>query len=630
VPDGATRRQQLAAWLTSKDNQYFARSYVNRVWGYLFGVGIIEPIDDIRAGNPPSNPELLDYLTQQFIDSGFDVQALMKLMTRSRTYQLSVETNKWNADDKINYSHAVAKRLQAEVLFDALHKVTGAVSKVQGLPAGVRAAEFPDSGVELPGGFLATLGRPPRESACECERTTGLQLGPVMALVNGQTIADAIADPNNQIAKLIAHEKDDGKVVQELFLRVLNRPATEPEVQASLEIINRLDGDHQKLVKDLTEREEWWKPQLAKLEREREQAIGLAKTELAGYEKELAPKLEAMEKDRQAKIAKLSEELKKYEETLPAKLAAFEKKQRATVDWVRLNPRSLRATGNVKLTKQEDLSVFATGPAARSEYTVVAGTDLRGITAVRLELLADERLPGGGPGRAKNGNFVLNQFAMTVAPKSDPAKAQKVFFGRSRADFAQDNFPIAAAVDGSTNAGKGWAISPNFGVTHWAVFELKEPIDIADGAVLTFTFSHQFGMTDHQIGRFRLSVAAAKAPVPLGLAEDLQTILDTPAAQRDAKQQAALMKYFRTTDKELRQRQTALGEAQKPLPTDPRLVELKATLAEAMKPVPTDPKLLQLRQDVAMSTKQMENKRLTAAQDVVWALINSPAFLFNH
>ena len=104
------RRVQLAGWLTSGENPYFAKSYVNRMWGYLFGVGIIEPIDDIRAGNPPSNPELLDYLTEQFIESEFDVQALMKLIAKSRTYQLSVATNKWNVDDKHNYSHATARR----------------------------------------------------------------------------------------------------------------------------------------------------------------------------------------------------------------------------------------------------------------------------------------------------------------------------------------------------------------------------------------------------------------------------------------------------------------------------------------------------------------------------------------
>src|SRR5204863_7652998 len=117
--------------------------------------------------------------------------------------------------------------------------------------------------------------------------------------------------------------------------------------------------------------EEWWKPVLAKREHEREQAAGQAKADLAAYEKELAPKLEALEKERTERIAKTGEELKTYEATLPAKLAEWEKKQRTDVDWVRLNPRSLRATGNVKLTKQDDLSVFATGPVAKTKYTVV-------------------------------------------------------------------------------------------------------------------------------------------------------------------------------------------------------------------------------------------------------------------
>src|SRR5437667_2042246 len=222
--ENATRRQQLAAWVTSPNNPYFARTYVNRIWGYLFGVGIIEPIDDVRAGNPPSNAALLDYLTQEFIQSGFDVRKLVRLIVTSRTYQLAIAANKWNADDKINYSHAIAKRLPAEVIYDAVHRVTGAVSKIPGVPPGTRAAALPDSGIELPSGFLATLGRPPRESACECERTTGLQLGPVMALVNGQTIAEAIGDPGNDLAKLVEREQDDVRLVQDLFLRILNRP----------------------------------------------------------------------------------------------------------------------------------------------------------------------------------------------------------------------------------------------------------------------------------------------------------------------------------------------------------------------------------------------------------------------
>jgi hypothetical protein len=632
TPEHATRRQELAAWVTSPDNPYFARTYVNRVWGYLLGVGLIEPIDDVRAGNPPTNPELLDYLTKEFIDSGFNVRKLMRLIVTSRTYQLSVATNEWNADDRTNYSHALARRLPAEVLYDALHRVTGSVSKIPGVPAGTRAAALPDSGIDLPSGFFNTLGRPPRESACECERTTGLQLGPVMALVNGQTIAEAIGDPNNELAKLVAKESDDAKLVQEIFLRVLNRQATAAEVEASLKTIREIDADHKKLAAELDKAEAAWKPKHDQLEAERVVALAKAKEALAGYEQEYAPKRAEQEKQRAAHIEQVTAALKKYEaEAVAAKLAAWEKEHhRTAVDWVRLNPRTLKATGGLKLTKQEDLSIFADGPKAKTVYTVTAGTDLKGITAVRLELLADERLPGGGPGRASNGNLVLNQFTLTAAPKSDPTKTRPVFFAKATADFGQDNFPVTSAIDGMRGANKGWAVVPNTGVSHWAVFELKEPLAIDGGAILTFTLTQQFGFQDHQIGRFRLSVAAAKPPVPLGLSEDLLVALETPAAARAAKQQAALLKYYGTTDAELRAKQAAVAEAQKPLPPDAKLADLKAAVADAEKPVAVEPKLAQLRQDVAMSAKQLGNPRLTGAQDVVWALVNSPAFLFNH
>jgi hypothetical protein len=114
------RRAQLATWMTSADNRYFASSYVNRLWGYLLGAGIIEPLDDIRAGNPPTNPELLEHLTKEFIESGFNVRHVLTLIAKSRTYQLALATNRWNEDDKTNYSHALARRLPAEVLYDAV------------------------------------------------------------------------------------------------------------------------------------------------------------------------------------------------------------------------------------------------------------------------------------------------------------------------------------------------------------------------------------------------------------------------------------------------------------------------------------------------------------------------------
>src|SRR5262249_39358939 len=149
------------------------------------GIGLIEPVDDIRAGNPPTNPKLLDRLSQEFIHSDFNVRELMKTICKSRVYQHALLTNKWNADDEINYSHALARRLPAEVLYDTVHRATGATSKVPGMPPGTRAAQLLDSNVAIPGAFLDLFGKPPRESACECERSTGMMLGPVLNLVNG-------------------------------------------------------------------------------------------------------------------------------------------------------------------------------------------------------------------------------------------------------------------------------------------------------------------------------------------------------------------------------------------------------------------------------------------------------------
>jgi hypothetical protein len=295
---------------------------------------------------------------------------------------------------------------------------------------------------------------------------------------------------------------------------------------------------------------------------------------------------------------------------------------------VRLDPTDLKAMKGARLSRQDDLSVLARGSTGKTVYTFVAPTDLRGITAIRLEVLADDRLPGKGPGRAVNGNFVLNQFEVTAAAKSDPKQSRKVEIANALVDYSQDNFSIKATVDGMNNGGKGWAIAGQTGVSHWAVFEVKEPVGFEGGTVLTIRLPQNFD-EQHQIGRFRLSVTTAAKPVSLGLPDDVAGVLLEPAAQRDAADQAKLLAYYRRSDGEYQKRVAAVTESKKPLPTDPKLVDLRATLAAVSKPVPIDPKLAQLRQDVAISAKQLDNTRLTGAQDVAWALINSPAFLFN-
>ncbi len=525
---GASRRVELAEWLTSKDNPYFARSYVNRLWGYMLGAGIIEPLDDIRAGNPPSNPELLDYLTEEFIKSGFDTRHVMRLICKSRTYQLSVETNKWNADDKANYSHALARRLPAEVLLDAVYRVTGSVSKIPGVPAGTRAAALPDSGVELPSGFLTTFGRPARESACECERSSGMQLGPVMALVSGPTLADALADPASELTRLVASQGDDSKLVDELFVRILNRPPTKAEVETCRKGMQAVDDDHRRLAEELGRREAEFAIKRPDLERKRNAAIATAQTALASYEKELAPRLAEQERKKAEAAAKLEADLKSYEATgLAKKLADWEKGHASAIvnRWAVLDPKTTSSTNRSVLTKEPDGSITVSGRNKNGVVTLVVETELTGITGLRLEVLPDSRLPNKGPGRATDGNFVLNELEVTAAPKADPKQAKPVKLEKALADFSQDNFPIANAIDGNANeVGNGWAVAPATGIVHWATFETAQPVGGPGGTMLTIKMHHKFSDV-WTLGRFRLSATRSAKPVGPSLPEDFRAIL---------------------------------------------------------------------------------------------------------
>ena len=221
---------------------------MNRLWGYLTGRGIIEPLDDIRAGNPATNPELLDYLTQRVRQERLQHAAHDAADLQVAHVPVSVETNKWNEDDQINFSHALRPAIagRSAVRRDLSHDRRDFV--VCRRAPGTRAATLPDVGVELPDGFLGNLGRPARESACECERSSNLQLGPVMALVSGPTVGNAISDPENAVAKMVSAVKDNSEVVKSLFLRFLNRPGKPDEVTAATRMFDELDAEHAKLV----------------------------------------------------------------------------------------------------------------------------------------------------------------------------------------------------------------------------------------------------------------------------------------------------------------------------------------------------------------------------------------------
>ena len=222
------RRRLLAEWLTSKDNPYFAKAIVNRMWSYFFSRGIIDPVDDIRSSNPPINPELLAALTKDFIRHNFDLRYLLRTIVNSRTYQLSTRTNDWNADDENNFSHALPRRLTAEELMDAISIATGSRMVFKEVPKDYLAEELPDSKVGM-GGFLDLFGRPQRESPCECERRSEVSLKQALNLINGPAVGDAVADPNGRIAKLVLAGAPDRKIVEELYVATLDRAPSAEE-----------------------------------------------------------------------------------------------------------------------------------------------------------------------------------------------------------------------------------------------------------------------------------------------------------------------------------------------------------------------------------------------------------------
>jgi hypothetical protein len=188
--------------------------------------------------------------------------------------------------------------------------------------------------------------------------------------------------------------------------------------------------------------------------------------------------------------------------------------------WTILEPSTAVASGGAILTRQADRSILASGANPSPEtYTIIATTELTGITAIRLEVLPDPSLPGGGPGRAANGNFALSEFRVAAAPKGDPAQTKRVVLRNPVADFWQQThggWPVSATIDGNPNT--AWSIDPQEGWPHAAMFETTEPLGFTGGTTLTFVLDQQ-PPKEHNLGRLRLSVSTAKPPVPLGVVQ---------------------------------------------------------------------------------------------------------------
>jgi len=227
ISEDSDPRLRLADWLTSPHNPFFARSLVNRYWKHFFDRGIVEPEDDMRETNPPSNPELLDALSRSFVESGFDLKQLVRTICRSNTYQLSALPNEFNQKDKQNFSRYYPKRLSAEVLYDGLHQVTNTTQAFAGLPDGTRAIGLPDLSAATY--FLKVFGQPVGDTACECERSQAANLAQSLHLLNSSEVHEKISASTGRAALLA---KDDGRTVEdkvrELYRRVYAR---EPDVE---------------------------------------------------------------------------------------------------------------------------------------------------------------------------------------------------------------------------------------------------------------------------------------------------------------------------------------------------------------------------------------------------------------
>ena len=228
------RRRVFAEWLTNPTNPFFARIEANRIWSQLFSRGIVDPIDDFRDSNPPSNGPLLDALAKEFVDNKFDRKHLLRVILNSRTYQASFNTNKFNEDDVRYFSHQEPRLLSAEQLLDAVNHTTGNQQTFGPLPPGTKATQLPAPDL-VKVDFLKVFGQPERSTVCACERADDSNLAMAIELFNGPMIYDRLRDPNNRFRRSLAAGKSIEDIIRELYLVGLCRQPTDVELATSME-----------------------------------------------------------------------------------------------------------------------------------------------------------------------------------------------------------------------------------------------------------------------------------------------------------------------------------------------------------------------------------------------------------
>jgi hypothetical protein len=242
VAPGDDPRRLLADWLTGPAGSMFSQALVNRLWGHFFNRGIVEPIDDMRVTNPPSNPALLEALAEDFKKNGYSVRRTIRLICTSATYQLSSEPNEQNQRDRQSFARYYPRRLQAEVLLDALDLVSG-VGTDFGYPAGTRAVDLPDERINSY--FLDIFGRPQRKSSCECERSADANLSQTLHLLNSMELHGKLVHATGRAARLAADPRPDHEKVTEIFALIFSRPPRPDELKVAIAHITGNKNKHE-------------------------------------------------------------------------------------------------------------------------------------------------------------------------------------------------------------------------------------------------------------------------------------------------------------------------------------------------------------------------------------------------
>jgi hypothetical protein len=243
------RREVLAQWLTAPDNPWFAQNMANRIWSHFLGRGLVEPVDDVRASNPPSNPELLTLLARILTEAKFDQKALIRAIVASQTYQRSATPNATNEGDELNFSRALFRRLPAEVLLDAICDVTGVPEKFPGVPLGQRAVQLWDS--EQQSYFLKLFGRPMRTTACVCERSASAGISQALHFMNSNNLQAKLAHAEGSLPRWIAQPGGAGALVESAYLACFSRPPSAQERSSALAYLAARPGHFQEAAEDL-------------------------------------------------------------------------------------------------------------------------------------------------------------------------------------------------------------------------------------------------------------------------------------------------------------------------------------------------------------------------------------------